>query len=59
VVQNVAIKRRILILGMPKKEGTERNFFITPLVDFTELLRETFSSMIRLRIDYFLFNWYL
>jgi ribosomal protein L19 len=46
-VQNVAIKRRILILGMAKKEGVERNVLITPLVAFIELLKETFSSMIR------------
>jgi hypothetical protein len=45
-VQNVAIKRRILILGIAKKEGVERNFLITPLVDFTKLLNETFSSII-------------
>jgi hypothetical protein len=45
-VQNVAIKRRILILGIAKKEGVERNFPITPLVDFTVLLNETFSSII-------------
>jgi len=50
-VQNVAIKRRILILGMAKKEGVERNFLIIPLVAFA---KETFSSMIRLRIDYFI-----
>jgi hypothetical protein len=49
VVQNVAIKRRILILGMAKKEGVERNFLITPLVAFKELLKEAFSSMIRLK----------
>jgi ribosomal protein L19 len=47
-VQNVAIKRRILILGIAKKEGVERNFPITPLIAFTELLDETFSSMVRL-----------
>ena len=50
-MQNVAIKRRILILGMAKKEGVERNFLITPLAAFA---KETFSSMIRLRIDYFI-----
>jgi len=50
-VQNVAIKRRILILGMAKKEGVERNFLITPLIAFA---KETFSSMIRLRIGYFI-----
>jgi hypothetical protein len=33
VVKEVAIKRRIFILGMPKKEGVERKPFKTPLME--------------------------
>jgi hypothetical protein len=52
-VKNVAIKRRILILGISKKEGVERNFLITPQVAFKVLFDETFSSIIKLKLSMF------
>jgi hypothetical protein len=55
-VKNVAIKRRILILGIPKKDGVERNFLITLQDAFIVLPDETFSSIIKLKLNIFSIN---